>query len=194
MPKALGNPDDHLLATIRSHEERLRALETQQQLIVTDPSGTTRVQIGLLPDGSFGLAVFDAATGDYMAVGFEYFASVVASETTTSTAPTDLATPGPSVTVPVGASGSVDVTMCALIDVPSGISPGGIVYLFVDGVGASGMPNVQAADTGGTIGSVSLSTRVSGLAAGNHVFGLKYESADGSVITFANRTLSVRPI
>ncbi len=194
MPKVLGNPDDHLLATILSHEARLRALETQQQLIITDPAGKTRVQVGLLPNGDYGIAVFDAATGDYEVVAYEYFACITASESTTSTTPTDLTTPGPSVTVPVGASGAVEVTMAACIDVSSGSSAAGIAYLFVDGVGAANLPNITVGNVNGVLANVSLLVRVSGLSEGDHVFEMKYESADGSIVTFANRTLSVRPI
>src|SRR5690606_38318549 len=111
-------------------QRRLRALETSPRatnmslrrgaFIVLDESRDERVRLGE-HDGIYGLFVTkdDVRTDVTKYVFGSRYASVVTTQSTTSTAVTDLSTAGPSVTVEVGASGRLFVLGGAIIGVDS---------------------------------------------------------------------------
>jgi len=140
--------------------------------------------------------------------------TVAASETTTSTTPTDLATPGPSVTVTVPASGLIEVF--AEVEINGGASTG-VVTLEEDGSVLQGQSfNCGIASlTGGILDGTASSSAPTGTAPGQcngnatgggppsgllvfhttpgvHTYKLVYWTNGGTVF-FSKRTLSVAP-
>lgn len=120
-------------------------------------------------------------------------AVVLTSETTTSTSYTDLATPGPAVTVTVGANG------LALVGLSSG-SKSSTSGVALATYALSGANTVAASDTNimslvvGTNESISGSIRLfSGLTPGSTTFTMKYR-VDTGTGTFERRNLTVIPL
>lgn len=77
-------------------------------LIITDATGDVRMRVGLLSDGTYGMEVKEDGQNNFHQVPYVYTQTVPATpgtgETCSSTTYTDLATFGPSVTVPVRSS------------------------------------------------------------------------------------------
>jgi hypothetical protein len=199
------HPDD-LGTILQDVSRRIHALETTNQLgsssiqdgalIVLDNDGVTRVMVGELPDGTWGVGVLDpSGSGDItnieaMSWGVQA-TEIDLSEGTSSTGYTDLATPGPTVTATVGESGRVKLTASAFLSAPANTSAS--VGLYQDG---SLVLDVLALgnSTPATIAVNASSVRVvDGLSPGAHVWELKYRTSSGTS-TFAARTLIVEPL
>lgn len=120
-------------------------------------------------------------------------ATVATSQTTVSTSYTDLTTPGPAVTVVVGASGIAIVTVTARIVSGSGNESFASVALSSGNVVAAA--DAYAASFGNTSGEMSqhsTTTVFTGLTPGSTVFTMKYKSSSGAVnATFSNRRIGV---
>lgn len=137
----------------------------------------------LISSGPAGSAEF--ATGN---------AKVATSETTTSTSYTDLTTPGPAVTVTVGASGKVMLHVKARISNSAAGNYGAV------GVALSGANTVAAAtvilnDSQATnsLHEWGASTMLTGLTPGSTTFTCKYIVEAGTG-TFGIRELTVAPV
>jgi hypothetical protein len=122
----LGENTD-LIAKLADMENRLSRLERAPQLgttsidsgtlVVKDNTGTTRVEVGLLEDGSYGLEVREQGQTDLHQVPFVYTQSIITGEVCSSSTYGDLTTPGPAVTVPVRSSGRILILATAQIQV-----------------------------------------------------------------------------
>lgn len=122
-------------------------------------------------------------------------ASVLTQQDTTSTAYTDLATAGPSVTLTTGTEAIV--TISAILG--QGVDSGAVISA---GVAVSGASTVAASDSYSlflnaddfvaTSGNVSLSTtfKLTGLTAGSNTFTMKYRTSS-STARFSNRHITV---
>jgi hypothetical protein len=123
-------------------------------------------------------------------------AVVAASQTTTSTSYTDLATSGPTVTVTVSSSGKALVTLTAYESI-TGADNSCFMGFAVSGVttvAASDTQSVQIYSESGTVQSRgSASYLVTGLNPGINTFTAKYKSSAGITCTFANRSIIVTP-
>ena len=173
----------HLFRTI---EQRLAALETQQNFGVRDGSGVLRAQGGLLPNGDYGFSVTDPLSHTFEVVPFQA-ALVIASQATASATWTDLATVGPSVSCWIGASGSALVFVSAQI---TAVSNAGYLGVSIDG----GAPTYTSGAFSGTaVVDVGRFYQVVGLTTKTpHTFKLQYETS-GTSVTFANRSILVWP-
>jgi hypothetical protein len=115
-------PLDQVIADL---QRRLSVLEQMPRLQnaainagalrVIDASGNVRVVIGLLPDGTYGLQVREDPSVPLHNVPAVFSSFIATGETSPGTSYGDLATPGPIVTVPVGASGRILVIATAQI-------------------------------------------------------------------------------
>jgi len=175
-----------LLATIQN---RLKALEMQQNAAVRDSTNNVRVQLGLLPSGDFGLAITDPAghSGEVWPVSANMNTATVS---TTSTTPVALAGT-PAVTCQIGASGDAVVTFGAFIN------PGtdqGLIWLAVDGTAVGYSANLFGG-TGTVTRILMLSKIPSGtVTPGSHTFSLKFQSRTGTSVTFDRPAIVVQPI
>jgi len=124
-------------------------------------------------------------------------ASVLTSQTTSSTSYTDLATSGPAVTVTTLTSAIVTISLVAANNT---INDGAIATYAV-----SGATTVAAADGNGYTGVVgnlpangevatTTSIVVTGLTAGSNTFTVKYRANVGGTATFLNRFINVEPL
>lgn len=132
-------------------------------------------------------------------------ATVATGETTTSTSFTDLTTAGPAVTVTVGPSGKLLLTMSASVDVQSdsAVAEHAIMSFTFSGantLAAADSRSVEASVFGGTsvtddhgwAGSISFTRVFDGLNAGDTTITCKYRSGAGDTVFFKDRTLVVQ--
>jgi hypothetical protein len=213
-------------------ERRIRALETQQNSYVTDAvgnvvmqtgyiagtipaqlgtlvsddSGNPRLQFGLLPDGNYGIAVYDLDNdGNYIQVQAPSQGSWSTEFDTTSESWIYNGTSGPATTVQVGQSGRALVIASAIIGIDGGIdqtvywqgligvSPGaasaatGIASMSVSPLpgGSEVTPSIQSTACGSAL--------FSGLTPGPVTFTMAYMSANGQTVRFTGSNLVVIP-
>jgi len=118
-------------------------------------------------------------------------AGISTAESTTSTSFTDLATPGPAVTVTTGTSALVVVSSCIY-----NTSSYALASYQVSGattLAASDEGGVQVANTPATYQTASEFFRVTGLTAGSNTFTVKYRVVGGTG-NFQRRHLVVIPL
>jgi len=121
-------------------------------------------------------------------------ANVATSESTTSATFTDLATPGPAVTVTIGSSGM------ALVIVSADLVNNTASDYAAMGFAVSGASTVAAASGNALYNrnasnlQASYAILVTGLTAGSNTFTAKYERVVGGTATFANRVITVIPL
>ncbi len=113
-----------------------------------------------------------------------------ASQTTTSTAYTDLATVGPTLTVLVSATGKAQVTITSTMS-NSNNNNGCLESFSVDGGAVTDATSIQmnGVQAGGAF-RMSGTYLVSGLSAGSHLFTAKYR-ASATTCTYSNRNMIV---
>jgi hypothetical protein len=117
-------------------------------------------------------------------------AKVDTSETTTSTGFADLTTPGPSVTVNVGASGKVRVTIKARV---ANTVAAGASYVGFGATGANTVANdVYLANSAGYYVECSTTVLLTGLTAGSTTFKMMY-AVGANTGTFSRRAITVEP-
>ncbi len=130
-------------------------------------------------------------------------AEVFADEATGSTTYVDLATPGPSVSVTIGASGQARITVNAVVSIPGGTGgtqqSAGLVGVFMDGaLFADEMiyfaNTVVGADPVGMAANNSATFTFSDIPPGLHTFSLKYKMAGPGTVNFSLRMVQVRPL
>lgn len=122
-------------------------------------------------------------------------AAVDTSETTTSTSYTDLATVGPAVTVTVGDSGMVLVSVGAEMT-PASSSDGAFMSFAISGANTAAAVTataVKVRDVSGTL-AYSRDSLLTGLTAGSTTFTGKYKSTNGGTTTFLNRRIWAIPL
>ena len=197
---------ESILSTIADLERRLVNLERSPQLtsasikdgalVVLDAAGVVRIKIG--KDGTdYGIKVYDAAGANPVSLaqlGFgQAYAEVVPEESTTSTSFVDLATPGPSITVPIGPSGRAIVLGGAYMT--STVTNQTVVTgLKVDGNVPFDLADLGNNTSGSIAGDHSSGVLISGLSAGNHTFKLQYlQSLGGATGRWGARWLLVLP-
>jgi hypothetical protein len=115
-------------------------------------------------------------------------ATILNSESTTSTSYTDLRTVGPSVTVAVPPSGRALVIVTAWIRG----NHGSMSFTSTGGTG-----NVSATDAGSLLGmdiSGSATNLVAGLSPGSHTFTAKYRTGSDTGVVFRDRSIIVIPM
>jgi len=188
------NSDDYLAAKLKDYGQRLANLENQQTFIVSDPQGVQRVRLGLQTNGDIGLSTTDPL-GNSAEVFPLQANSVWAQEATSSTAWTDLATVGPTVTAWIGASGqalilasaSVQTTSLNIAEIGISIDGGAAVMVGVVGI-LTGNNSDRCA---GTASAVYVQP---GLTPGQHTFKMQYQNTSAFSVDFAVRSLVVWPI
>lgn len=196
---------DGLDKIVKDHDRRLHTLETAAPqrftsmsagtYTVTDDSGVTRVQFGLLDDGTYGVGVLDD-TGILVSLNALVFGveaeEVAATEATSSTSYVDLSTVGPSVDVTVGPSGRVLIDQSAFI----GLSTGAMTAYagtHIDGVLGPGVLGLSTQTADPIATTVSGRRLVTGLTPGVHTFTMKYKVTSDSA-NYSNRVLTVQPL
>jgi hypothetical protein len=130
-------------------------------------------------------------------------ADVPADEATGSTTYVDLATPGPSVTVNIGAGGQVRISVNAVVSIPGGTGgtqqSAGFVGIFMDGTLFADevvyfSNTVVGATPVGMAGNNSSTWLFSEIPPGEHTFSMKYRMVGPGTVNFSDRLLQVRPI
>jgi hypothetical protein len=156
--------------------------------------GTGASLVPLLVSGGGLLALTDIGARP-PSLGLTYNATVAAQESTTSASFTDLTTPGPAVTVPVGGSGKVLLIMQA--EMQSGTNNTYAMMAYA----VSGATTVAAVEIARLRGNsaineqtVMASAVVTGLTPGNNTFTAKYGAPLGGTQTFANRRILAIPL
>jgi hypothetical protein len=215
--------DSYLQAQLNSMQQQLNELQTQQQYVMVNKAGMLALQMGLLQDGYFGMAVYDGSTtvprvqvgqlpnGDYgLSVGdangnsqeiLPAVSSYVAAQLTQHSVGTSGLSGSPSVTCDIGASGNAQIIIGASVQLPTagGSNTQAGIQFTIDGSGTYGFVQLGASLGASDImvASVSQTYTLSGLGqtrtAGSHTFGLVYYSNTGGA-SFQYNFLEVRPL
>lgn len=213
-------------ARINALEQRVTNLERSNQLqsggnAVVDSSGTVRMRIGPLPDGTFGTVVYaaDGTTEEarfgqlnagpdiyglgvrpYGADGLQQVAGVLSdfqSATFLTTSTTWVAPTGvPTVTAEIGPSGKADCTIGAHI-ATGDVSQEGYVGLMVDGDGPYfTVGTSESVGAGGISSDVYGRFTMDGMTVGVHTFAVWVWTANNAShnVGFSNIALTVSPL
>lgn len=182
---------------------------------VKDATGSVRLRMGLLSDGTYGIEVKEDGQDNFHQVPYIFSSSVDTFEGTGSTSFTDLATFGPSVTVPVRSSGRLLIMLTTQVQWPSNTGSAGPItqggWATITASGANTISTGTAALkllpmklwawalSGGiqftnttSVGSGSAAV-FSGLAVGNTTITAKYAMVTGAAnnAEFGRRNLTV---
>lgn len=202
---------DTLATELATLKNRLLALETSAglsnaaidggALTVYDNTLVPRVVLGLLPDGTYGLAIGSnvAVGGHYVDIHVPAYTALGGPFTTASTTPTTIAG-SPTLNVTVGASGLCLITLSAFVGL-SLTSAGAIegnAEITIDGVTGgtvitSSLTLQAAALPGGMANSVSSTFLKGSLSQGTHTLGLVYSSTFGQSISWSNVGIAALP-
>lgn len=124
-------------------------------------------------------------------------ATVATSQTTTSSSPgIDLATPGPSVTVTVGANGQVLLLMTSNYS-NNTLGEGGNFYYIASGantIAATAFMNTERQNGASRTQQIAGIALVTGLSPGSTTFKLAYGANTGGTSTYAQRVLTAIPL
>lgn len=199
----LGGNGDILMDIVR----RLEILEARARVIqngsivVADSNNKTRVVIGQLPSGDYGVEVLDPnGNGRELLTTYQSFVELNPSGNQTwqssSTLPA-LPNGGPSVTAYLGASGDALITVCATIWVSGG--NGGFVGLQVDGTNVGNYELLQCQSLSAVSGSVTFQmSKFPGMATvtpnSTHTFAPTIYTANSVQSFFQGIGISVEPI
>jgi hypothetical protein len=168
--------------------------------VAFDPAGNRRIQIGELPDGNYGIAIFSQANdGTYVEINDPLTSAPPSGAlTTTSTSFTSL-TGSPTLDFTVGASGKAQVTLAGTI----GLSTSGaaasqaFARVYVDGVATTleiaASMSVTGSGSQGIQITGSNSALLTGLSQGAHTLTVEYLSAFGASVTFSAVELTAIP-
>lgn len=123
-------------------------------------------------------------------------------EATASGTYVDLATPGPSLAVQIGSSGSALITIQSYCGVNglAGLQAGAFIGVGIDGALPTGNLDrliyyaVSAVAAIGLAGTPSGSAVITGLSQGPHTFKMMYYTASGGTVSFQKRQLQVTPL
>ena len=220
MPPVPGKANEYFFDLIKTMQKRITALETKQNFAIRDAKNILRLRAGLLPDGTFGMQVFDTAgnprvgfgqlpdgdsgmavysqanDGTYVEVNPPVASAASGTLSTASTSPTTLAG-SPTLPVTVGASGKALIILSGTIGLSaSSTVQQGVAQLYVDG--AANGPRVEASLTlntvaGGLQATGGLPALVSGLSQGAHTLSIEYQSVYGASINFSFMQITAIP-
>lgn len=224
-PGRYRNEPADIVEALDRLEKRVKVLEANPQigsttidtgtLRVKDNTGSIRVQVGLLSDSSYGIEAKETGQDNFHQVPYVFANTVAAFQGTTSTSYTDLATPGPAVTVPVRSTGRVlvmiftQIQWAANVASPGPITQGGLASVAVSGANTIAATVVDdqlmAMDfwiwaLGGGIGFTNSATKspasatvFEGLNPGDTTFTMKYAQISGAAnaAEFGRRTIAV---
>lgn len=167
-------------------------------ITTSDNTGATRVVMGQLNDTDYGISITDTASNTIQLWPTSSYTGLLASGSTTSDTPVDLAT-SPVVMCEIGSHGDAIISVNSYIGTP--ISVSGFVYLMIDGVNPLGAGNEWLVAGGGaalalTVQATSRLKQVSSaLTPGEHTFKLQYASSvSGQSVTFSFATITVQPL
>lgn len=173
---------------------------TDTGLTQYDSTGHTRVQMGELPDGDYGLQVTDPTTGvktEFLPV---YETQIETTLTVTSPLTAWSTHGGPSVKATVGASGKSLITLGGWCSTGGGVTGrGAFIGCGVDGgspPSGAGQPNPGVVLSGTTPGGIGMMTGLSFILTttpGEHTFTVWY-FAQKKGARFSSRFLQVRPL
>lgn len=202
MPQVNLSADEYIQRYLNNLQQQITDLQTQSGLVVVDNKLRTRVAVGLLPNGDFGVMLVDPSTGQATELLPVYTAQIATTESTSSTTYTDLATPGPTVTATVGQSGNAQVTINSYVGIPGatgGTQSAGFVGIYIDGSLAYDKiiyfsNSVVGTTAVGMAASQSAVYTFTGLSPGQHTFEMKYVMTGPGSVNFGERVLQVRPI
>jgi len=222
MSRYREEPQD-LVDRVLALERRLTTLENNPQtgnttidtgtLKIKDATGSVRVQIGLLSDGTYGIEVKETGQDIFHQVPYIFSSTIDTFQSTTSVSFTDLATVGPVQLVPIRSTGRVLVMVSSQVQWPSNAYSSGPVtqggYVTISASGANTITTAQGSVkllpmhlwswglSGGiqfsnTSTMMSTSAAVfSGLNAGDTTFTVKYSSPGGGTTEFGRRNLTI---
>lgn len=206
MPLVHRSADQYLLQQIAELSQRVADLEGQQNWGVRDHTTTQRVQGGLLRDGGFGVAVWDATTQKFHRVSPPQTDSVPTELNTASTSFVTIG--GPQVTATVGEAGSALVIPSSVVGIDGGSGVPNSPWQGFVGVMRDGALTSAKALIGVSVNVLSISGTDyvlpiqqtatnpylwTGLAQGSHTFRCVYRSVFGQAIHFSANSLVVIP-
>lgn len=195
MPAVNQNPDEYLQRVIQGLQSQVGELSRQQNFAIVDDQLRTRVQVGIMANGDYGVLLIDKS-GRQQELLPSVSNYVDATLSTTSATPVSL-TGSPTVTCDIGQSGDFLVTVGSDIGVDPNCT--GTVYLVVDGGGARSIVGVSCSDPTNGIAANVQSTRratqwsIGTVTPGSHTFTLKYSSSSGTA-NFSANWFEVQPI
>lgn len=216
----LGTPD--LIKRIIALEDRISTLERVPQAGATtvdrgtfrakDSTGSERVRMGLLTDGTYGIEVKEANQNTFHQVPFVFAQQIQAFEGLATTTFSRLTTTGPVVTVPVRSSGRIQITISTQIQWPAnafgtGTNEGGSCSFQATGANTIALATainfllcgkgwVWAIAGGNTFSDTQLcmvthTAVLTGLTPGDTTFEVFYRSHSANTTEFGLRTLSI---
>ncbi len=214
-----SDPPDINEAILRL-ERRVQALESNPRagnttidtgtLKVKDATGSVRMNIGLLSDGSYGIEVKEDGQDNFHQVPYVFTQQVFTTETCSSSTFGDLATPGPSVTVPIRSSKRILILATAQmqwsIGFAASVSQRGDMGIQMSGANSI-TPNIatdlmlpliidQSEVTTGTtartlVWTVTGQAVYENLNSGSTTIKLQYRKSGTSNVDFSRRTITV---
>lgn len=137
MPKSLHSHDDAFASTMANLLQRVTRLEQQQNSGVRDAQGNLRLQEGLLPNGDYGLAFYDANNDGGFKELFPSTVSYFAGLITTTSLTYAAGTGSPTVEPTLGAHGDGLIIVSANIGINSANDTGS-VGISIDGAPPGG--------------------------------------------------------
>lgn len=193
-PQVSMDPQNFLVAAIKTLQDQMRDMSTQQSFTIVDSNQQVRVQGGILPSGDFGLAVSDVFgnTTEFLpSYSSFYSGSLTTSSTTAVSLPNS-----PSVAAIIGASGDCDIDISSLIVVTNDTAT---CNLLVDGAPIGQVLSLTNNNAGSIACNSAQFIRYSAwtgtvLTPGLHTFSTTYQSGTGSLVTFNNSSLRIAPI
>jgi hypothetical protein len=197
MPQVNLQNQDFLLKTVKQIQQQIQQLTTQQNQAIVDNNNRTRILIGLLPDGDYGISLIDTLGNvqELLPSVTAYFDGTLS---TTSATPVSL-TGSPSVTVELGSSGDALITVGSFIGT-NATNLSGFINLYANGtlIGAEVVGAGASASTvaGNFMSKRKLSQWTGALAANtSYTFTLQYfSSTSGQQVNFSSNYLEVTPI
>jgi hypothetical protein len=187
-----------LAARLNNIDQAIAALQTTQLFIATDKTNLERVRLGVLKSGDIGLAVTDPLGTTTTEILPVYANQLTGTVTATGSTFQDLGFP--LMTVIVGASGKVKITLSSQINAGSvaGVQ-GGVVSISLDGAASpsgiyAGMLVAAASASAAIAASASVTVIATGLAAGPHTFKAVFQSETPSAVNFINTFMQIQPI
>ena len=223
MPGVNPSNDRWLATTIKNILQRLTNLEGQQNggvrnaqnqlrlqlgllpdgtygLVAYDNAGNKRAQLGQLPDGDFGFATYSPANnGSYVELNVPQASPSSGTISTASTSFTTIAG-SPTLTVACGASGTMLITLSGTLGLPSiaNATVQSFAKVYVDGVltGPGLGTSLQTTTTPAVVGlqtTGAATALVTGLTQGSHTLSIEYQSVFGQLCNFTAMQIICQP-
>jgi hypothetical protein len=194
MPANNGVPADWFFGHLRKMEQQIAQIATQSQFFFADPQGNMRVKLGLLPDGDYGLAIYNPLDGTNQVV-WPVVPEYSGTPVTTSSSTYSAGTGSPEVSAYIGSSGDCLIEAGAFIQPAANTT--GTLGVSIDGATAQDFVGLGSGGT--VVGNPSSKRRVSQWLAPltpftEHTFGLQQKSSAPGSVTFGALWICVTPI